>query len=197
MHKARFFWISGLLVLAIVSLLAILYFYRKRQRAYRGLYRQIKEQDRLSEELGRMTKLSENLLSSVPQSVGAEAEKLLPGDRQQRELVARLHEYLLRHENFAKSDINHNELALELATNKTYLFEAVKAVTGKTPMEYINEMRLQEAKQKLENSPEFTVETIASDCGFNSRRTFYRLFKELYGVNPAEYRKTGQTAKFP
>ena len=155
----------------------------------RGLYRQIKEHDRLSEELGRMTKLSENLLSSVPQSVGDEAEKELPGDRQQRELVARLHEYLLKDGNFAKPDINPNELAPELITNRSYLFEAVKTVTGKTLQEYIYSLRIEMAKQKLETDLELTIETLVRDCGFNSRSVFYRFFRKQYGVSPAEYRK--------
>jgi AraC-like DNA-binding protein len=78
---------------------------------------------------------------------------------------------------------------LALATNRSYLFEAVRTITGKTPMEYIHTLQLNEARQMLDIHPDLTVEAIAADCGFNNRQTFYRLFKEQYDISPAEYRK--------
>ncbi|MDR2679418.1 MAG: helix-turn-helix domain-containing protein [Tannerella sp.] len=157
----------------------------------RGLYRQIKEQDRLREELEQMTKRYENLLQSVPPPADFEAEavKERPADRRQNELVERLNRYLLDDKNFMKPDIDLDGLALELATNRSSLFEAVKTITGKTPMEYIHTLQLNEARQMLNIHPDLTVEAIAADCGFNNRQTFYRLFKEQYDISPAEYRK--------
>jgi hypothetical protein len=83
---------------------------------------------------------------------------MLSSDRQQRQLVARLREYLLRDRLFAKPDIDRGELLTELGTNKTCLFEAVK-----TPKEYIRTMQLDEARQMLDTRPGFTVETIAGE----------------------------------
>jgi AraC-like DNA-binding protein len=186
-QRNRLYMVTIIIILLLMALGAIFYFYSQKKAAYHGLFRQIKEQDKLSDELERMTKLYESvevLHVKTPSIIS-----LQNGDYQQRQLVARLNEYLLCNKNFTKSDINHNELASELATNKTYLFEAVKAVTGKTPVEYIHAMRLEEAKRMLETCPEFTVEAIAGYCGFNSRSVFYRLFRERYNFTPAEYRK--------
>jgi hypothetical protein len=58
-----------------------LYYNRVITAKNRGLYRQIKEQDSLNEEMEQMTKRYENLLTSVSPSVEAEAEKERPGDK--------------------------------------------------------------------------------------------------------------------
>lgn len=113
----------------------------------------------------------------------------LNGDRNQRELFLRLHAYLVEDKNFTRMKINASELVTALSTNRTYLFEAVKAVTGKTLQQYINHLRQEEARQLLETTDEL-IEAIAAICGYNSVRTFYRLFRQTYHMSPAVYRKT-------
>jgi len=41
----------------------------------------------------------------------------------------------------------------------------------------------------LDAHSKFTMEAIAMECGFNTYRTFYRLFKEKYKLTPTEYGK--------
>jgi AraC-like DNA-binding protein len=162
----------------------------------RGLYRQIKEQDRLADELEAMTKQYEQIKSLVPaaqeERLTATANIKLPSIEQQRQLVARMRAFLLRDRFYATFDIELQEVVNNLATNRTYLFEALKAVTGQSPMDFINVIRLEEAKRLLEYS-DLTIETLASDCGFRTSRTFYRQFKEHYRITPSEYRKIAKS----
>jgi len=79
-------------------------------------------------------------------------------------------------------------LVSEIATSRTPLFEAIKAVAGKTPMEFINNIRLEEAKRLLDHSDD-TIEAIATECGFQIASTFYRQFRDRYRITPAEYRR--------
>ena len=108
--------------------------------------------------------------------------------RQQQRLVARLHDYLHSNQddrcNFCSA-----ELASKLSVNRSFLFAAVKAVTGKTLHEYINVVRITKARHLLETSDDDTIDTIIEKCCFTSKSTFYRLFVELYNMPPAEYRK--------
>ena len=171
-----------LLALSACALLLLLlggatYYNRIITRKNRGLYQRIKESDRLQEELA--------------QTKDPQKEPLI-GTPQQHDLVTRLHQYLLINNNLAKAEMNRDELIAALATNKNLLSEAVKTVTGKTLMEYIRFMQLEESRRMLDNRPELTIEAIALDCGFNSRSTFYRLFQKHYSIGPAEYRKAGQ-----
>jgi len=110
-------------------------------------------------------------------------------EHQHRHLVNRFHQYLLQERHYANPDIDLSMIITHLATNRTYLFHAFKSVMQKTPLEYINEIKLSEAKKMLETHYEFTLEDIWEACGFNSRSAFYRLFSDRYRISPAAYRK--------
>jgi AraC-like DNA-binding protein len=148
---------------------------REIMKKNRALYRQIKEQDRLAAEVQNVT----------PQQTD---------DTRQRQLFDRLHDYLLCDQNLAKQDIDIADLVTCLTTNRTSLFAAVKAITGKTLQEYINVVKLNEARQLLETSPE-PLDDIIETCGFASKSTFYRLFREHYNIPPAEYRQIAKKSR--
>ena len=59
-------------------------------------------------------------------------------------------------------------------------------------MDYVNKLRLEKARKMLDECPELTIENISQQCGF-AYSTLYRLFKEHYKLNPAEYRKVKET----
>ena len=180
------FALAGCLLLAIL-LGVYIYYSRLVTNKNRGLYRQIKEQDSLAKELERMKHLYETEAAVIPE---AESVAAPAGNRQQQQLVAQFHKYIQGEPNDIRPDkIDLDKMVADLATNRTYLFEAVKAVTDKTPVDYIYSMRLEEAKQLLEARLDLNVEVIAEECGFNSRSTFYRLFRERYQISPTMYRK--------
>lgn len=188
------FALGGCLLLSLL-LGGVFYYNRVITRKNRGLYRQIKEQDRLAGELAQMRHEYELLEQLVPQAEKQDnGREPLPADKQQRALVARLHDYLLSGADRSHTSINRDELTAALATNKNTLSEAVKAVTGKTLMEYIRAMQLEEARRMLDKHFELTIEAIAYDCGFSAINTFYRLFKKQYGISPAEYRKMANSS---
>lgn len=54
--------------------------------------------------------------------------------------------------------------------------------------DYINNLRLDYAAEQLRKHPEYTVETIAEECGIPKAQTFYRLFSKRFRVTPSEYR---------
>jgi AraC-like DNA-binding protein len=184
------FALGGCLLLAI-TLGIWIYNNRIIVRKNRGLYLQIKEQDRLADELKAIKIQYEQISQLAPSDGDAEklrATSLLPGNMQQRQLVARLHEYLLKDKYYSNYNIEIHQLVSEMATNRAFLFESIKVVTGKTLMEFLNDLRLDEAKRLLESST-LTIEAISLECGFNATRTFYRQFRERYRMSPTEYRR--------
>lgn len=60
--------------------------------------------------------------------------------------------------------------------------------TGMPPMEYVQTVRLEEAKHMLETTEE-PVEAIAQDVGYGDSSFFSRLFRRNVGLTPAQYRK--------
>ncbi len=62
--------------------------------------------------------------------------------------------------------------------------------SGTTVSSYIRQRRLELARAHLEKMErgQDTILAIAMDCGFESLATFYRSFRQAYGIAPANYR---------
>ena len=62
---------------------------------------------------------------------------------------------------------------------------------GVTFVDFINEYRVKESLIYLQDKSKQrkTIDTIAIDCGFGSRSSFYRAFAKVYNSSPAAYRK--------
>lgn len=72
----------------------------------------------------------------------------------------------------------------------TYHFCRIfKQMTGKTPTDYINGIRLEKAVDYL-NKRELNITEIALRCGFDSINYFSRLFKKQYNVSPTKFKET-------
>lgn len=63
-----------------------------------------------------------------------------------------------------------------------------KKATGFTPIEYVQALRIEEAKQILETTDD-AVDTIVDAVGYDDPASFRRLFKRLAGVTPGRYRQ--------
>ena len=63
-----------------------------------------------------------------------------------------------------------------------------KKATGDTPTEYLQNLRIEAARKKLETTRE-SVETITLDIGYENPTSFRRLFKQHTGLSPSEYRR--------
>lgn len=65
---------------------------------------------------------------------------------------------------------------------------AFAAETGVTPARYVERVRLEAARRRLEDTTE-SVERVASGCGFGTPETMRRTFLRALHVAPAEYRR--------
>ena len=63
-----------------------------------------------------------------------------------------------------------------------------KQYTLKTPVQYINSVRLVHAADQLANTNKRVLD-IAMDCGFNSVSYFIEVFRENFGITPSKDRK--------
>lgn len=90
--------------------------------------------------------------------------------------------------NHYEENINLRELADKYDINNAYLSRIFKKETGKSLTDYINDVRIEEAKNMIQNSSKKMYE-IAELCGFSSTQRFFMVFKKLVGVSPGDYRK--------
>jgi AraC family transcriptional regulator, dual regulator of chb operon len=79
---------------------------------------------------------------------------------------------------------------MQKLSNKSqeHLSRTFKEYTGKTPTDFINELRLNYAVNMLVHSDTHVLD-IAFDSGFNNLSHFYHLFKKQYHIPPSLFRK--------
>ena len=90
-------------------------------------------------------------------------------------------------ENHITQEITLDMLADETHFNKTYFVKRFKDIWGVSPMKYVNNMRLDRAREKLLFSSQ-SISEIALGTGFHSAHYFSRKFKEYYGTAPQNYK---------
>ncbi len=80
------------------------------------------------------------------------------------------------------------ELAKHLNVSKFYLSRVFSAKLNTNFNKYINHIRANYA-QTLIQSTNYSLARISEDSGFESQRTFNRVFKEIFHLSPSEYRR--------
>jgi two-component system response regulator YesN len=87
-----------------------------------------------------------------------------------------------------KTEISLEALADEIKVTPQYLSKLIKDDTGITFKEYINELRIEEAKRQL-RQPETSIKTVGYDVGYNDTSYFIRTFKKYEGITPRDYQR--------
>lgn len=80
------------------------------------------------------------------------------------------------------------DLASQVNMNEQYFCRFFKRSIGKTPIDYINDYRLNKVIRLLETG-DAQITEICLECGFNNMGNFQRLFKRKTGITPLQYRK--------
>lgn len=63
-----------------------------------------------------------------------------------------------------------------------------EAATGYAPLDYVQSLRIEEAKQMLESS-DTPIDEISAESGYSEPAAFRRLFKRSTGISPLQYRQ--------
>ncbi len=102
-------------------------------------------------------------------------------------------EFLATVINYIVKNISNNQLGVEqlgdtMNLSRSQIYKKIKALTGKTAVEFIRCIRLKEAV-KLMETRKYTLSEIAYETGFTSPSYFTRSFKHQYGKAPSDYMK--------
>ena len=85
-------------------------------------------------------------------------------------------------------DIHLKDIAQTVGFSEYYFSRLFKEITEKNFRQYLNEYRIKKAEDLLTN-PNYTVSETAYAVGFNSISTFDRLFRQIKGCSPQDFRK--------
>ncbi len=73
---------------------------------------------------------------------------------------------------------------------KHHLTEVLNNTLGKNFFQFVNEYRVAAVKKQLDKPNNlYSIEAIGYECGFNSKSTFFSVFKTLTGQTPKNYRQ--------
>lgn len=101
--------------------------------------------------------------------------------------------FIIQFRETVESDMGNDQLdadtlAVRMDLSRSQLHRKLKALTGKTTMELVKEIRLARACELLKD-PDMTISEIAYAVGFRYPETFTRAFQETYSSTPSDWRK--------
>ena len=110
---------------------------------------------------------------------------------QMQELTETIIQYLKSKKPYINSEYNLQMMVDDLHIPRYKLSQVINSSQKKNFFQFINEFRVEEVKEKMANPTyrKYTVLGIALECGFNSKTSFNRIFKEETGLTPSEYRR--------
>ena len=112
-------------------------------------------------------------------------------DEKIQDILVRL-EKLEQQEYFLKQECNLKNLATKAKTNSTYLTRILKEYKGKVFYDYINELRITYAIERLKTDKKFrsyTIKYIAKELGYKSSDSFLKHFKAQTKLYPSYFIK--------
>ncbi len=101
------------------------------------------------------------------------------------ETIRKAQEYL---ENNFREKISVDSLSLQLAVGRRNFDRRFKKMTGNSPAEYLQRIKVEAAKKQLETSRK-NISEVMYDVGYSDLKAFRLIFKKITGLSPVEYRK--------
>ena len=92
------------------------------------------------------------------------------------------------------AEISLRTLAEKQMISTGYLATVFKKETGKTISEYIRDKRMGYAKHLL-TTTNLQIQTIATHCGIMDVQYFSKIFKNVVGETPTEYRESSRRSQ--
>ncbi len=102
-------------------------------------------------------------------------------------------EYIIKNDKvYLNSDLTLRTLAEKIGVSERKLSAFLNNEMQVSFYDFINSYRITEAKKRLLSSDyeKYTIAGIGHSCGFNSRSSFFKIFKKETGISPSAYKKT-------
>ncbi|MGD9793250.1 MAG: GlxA family transcriptional regulator [Acidimicrobiia bacterium] len=99
--------------------------------------------------------------------------------------LAELQRWIAKH---LDRDLSVAALAARIHQSPRHFARRFRSDTGTTPADYVEQLRCEAAAHRL-STTDRPVLAVARSVGFGSVETFHRVFRNRYGVTPAEYRQ--------
>lgn len=124
------------------------------------------------------------LLSTIDQFIEKVAQ-IKPDSFDERKIIGKVKEMMRRE--YGNPDFSLEQAALRVHLNPTYLSELFKETTGRKFIDYLTDIRLDEARRLLLET-DMKMYEVCSSVGYTSSKYFSTLFRKKFDVTPTMYR---------
>ncbi len=178
--KKQIIFISTISLLLLMGIFVYAAMYSQQQQTNRALF--IKNEELLKQENERRSnkKAQEGKSTKIPETL-------------QKEVIRKLNEELDKNKIHLRNGLTLHSLSKILGTNSVYLSKIIKTTYNSSFSAFINKHRVMEAQKMIlnKNFSNYTIDAISTECGYNSKSTFNKTFKELTGLTPKEFKRQG------
>lgn len=91
-------------------------------------------------------------------------------------------------ENHYKEKISLDQIAENMYLSPFYISKLFKSETGDTPINYLISLRMEKAKELLDQNSTLSIQEAAAAVGYEDAYHFSKLFKKYYGLSPLYYK---------
>lgn len=106
-----------------------------------------------------------------------------------KEIYSSFHSYVKANKLFLDNKLSRDDYTKIMKTDKNRFATILKEQSGMNLANYINSLRLEYSVDLFYKHPELSVNEVAEKSGIPNASTFYRLFKDKYGMNPKTFRQ--------
>lgn len=89
----------------------------------------------------------------------------------------------------AECSVDVESIAERFCITRKQLTKKVSAITGESTIDYIMHLRIQRACSLLDSADNLSIAEIAMKCGYDDNAYFSRIFRQMTGMTPSQYRK--------
>lgn len=138
----------------------------------------------------------DELLSQREELRRSSSEEIKNGSSQPemtKEYAAFLHmeRIVVEQKLFLQPDFGRDDLLSYASFGKNELSGILQKYTdARNVSEYLGRLRVEYAVRIMKEHPDYTIDGVLEESGFNSRTTFYRTFYKVFGMTPAQYLKS-------
>lgn len=169
--RKSYSFLIGLFLVAVLIAILIVYFSSKIWKLKR-----------------RMT--NERIILSTVKEQGKAKKTVLP-EVKVNSLLDNLLSYMENEKPYLSAKLNISDVSMKLDCTEIELSQLLNNHLNVNFSNFINTYRVNVIKHRLnqDNLSKYTLKALSEQCGFSSKTTFYRVFKNVTGMTPLEYCK--------
>lgn len=117
--------------------------------------------------------------------------RLIPSDPELKQIARNIQDFMIKENYFTTEGLTISQLASKLQEKEYKVRRAINGILGYRNFNvFLNQYRVESAKQRLVEEPNLPVIRLAMDLGYRSLAVFNKAFKESTGRTPTDYRRS-------